>query len=129
MITADTNVLVRLLTQDDPAQYALAYALFRDRKIYLPATIILETEWVLRFAYQFPSEQINRAFLQLFGLSNVTIENPEAVSEALQWHANGLDFPVALHLAFSRGSEQFFTFDKKLVNKASNLVDVPVVMP
>ncbi len=129
MITPDTNVLVRLLTQDDPAQYDRAYNLFQDNPIFLPTTIILETEWVLRFAYHFSPSQINQAFQRLFGLPNVTLADPNAISAALRWHADGLDFADALHLASSGPSEAFATFDKKLLSKAGGVVDMPVVTP
>ena len=129
MITPDTNVLVRLLTQDDPAQYGRAYDLFRDNPIFLPTTIILETEWALRFTYQFTPAQINQAFQRLFGLPHVTLADPKAISAALRWHVEGLDFTDALHLASSGPSEAFATFDKKLLNKADGVVDLPVVTP
>ena len=49
MTAADTNVLVHLLTGDDPAQAAQARRLF-------------ETEWVLRFTYGLPRTTIASAF-------------------------------------------------------------------
>ena len=52
MIAVDTNVLVRLLTGDDPAQTQRAVELFAQESILIPKTVLLETEWVLRYSYE-----------------------------------------------------------------------------
>lgn len=61
MIAIDTNILVRLLTKDDQSQFQLAYALFQAEAIYLSKTVVLETEWVLRYAYKFGPTEITLA--------------------------------------------------------------------
>ncbi len=61
MIAIDTNVLVRLLTRDDEPQSRQASALFTKNKIFIPETVILETEWVLRFADKLPQAAILEA--------------------------------------------------------------------
>ncbi|MEM6839232.1 MAG: hypothetical protein AAF609_20590 [Cyanobacteria bacterium P01_C01_bin.120] len=44
MIAVDTNIVVRLLTQDDVAQYQQSVKLFQtEDTIYIPTTVILET--------------------------------------------------------------------------------------
>ena len=53
MIAVDTNIVVRLLTKDDPSQYQKAYHLFDKNDVLITDSVILETEWVLRFAYNF----------------------------------------------------------------------------
>lgn len=52
MIAIDTNVLVRLLVRDDDVQARRAVALFEQNEIYVCKTVLLETEWVLRFGYE-----------------------------------------------------------------------------
>ncbi|MBK6617096.1 MAG: hypothetical protein IPG31_01600 [Nitrosomonas sp.] len=52
MIAIDTDVVVRLLTRDDAAQYEKAYQLFEKQNVFIGDTVILETEWVLRFAFK-----------------------------------------------------------------------------
>lgn len=71
MISVDTNIVVRFLTQDDKQQYAKSLKLFQEQDIFIPDTVILETEWVLRFAYRFQPQEICQAFRKLFGLPNV----------------------------------------------------------
>ncbi|MFB2977172.1 type II toxin-antitoxin system VapC family toxin [Microseira sp. BLCC-F43] len=68
MIAVDTNIVVRLLTQDDEKQYNKSLKLFQEQDIFIPDTVILETEWVLRFAYKFKPAEICQAFRNLFGL-------------------------------------------------------------
>lgn len=53
MIAIDTNIVVRFLTQDDPAQFKQAARLFRETELFIAESVLLETEWVLRFAYGF----------------------------------------------------------------------------
>ncbi len=58
MDAVDTNVIVRLLTQDDELQYQKSLEIFQMKNIFIPDTVILETEWVLRFAYKFKREAL-----------------------------------------------------------------------
>ncbi len=51
MVAIDTNVLVRLLTGDDKTQYNASRKLFDDGIIFISDSVLLETEWVLRAAF------------------------------------------------------------------------------
>ncbi|MCI5218515.1 MAG: type II toxin-antitoxin system VapC family toxin [Candidatus Electrothrix sp. LOE2] len=51
MVSADTNVIVRLLVGDDKSQSEKAKQLFEQEEIFIPTTVVLECEWVLRYAY------------------------------------------------------------------------------
>jgi predicted nucleic acid-binding protein len=126
MIAVDTNVIVRLLTRDDEAQFQLAYALFERGEVYVPLTVLLETEWVLRFAYDFAAAEVVAALQRLLGLANVHLEEPLRVATALAWHAQGLDLADALHLAASQPGEGLATFDRKLAARAAELGGPPV---
>ena len=61
MIAIDSNVLVRLLVNDDPAQGARARAAFETEEIWIAKTVLLETFWVLRSVYDFDDVAIARA--------------------------------------------------------------------
>jgi predicted nucleic-acid-binding protein len=118
VIAVDTNVLVRFLTRDDPAQSPRAVTLFGSEEIWIAKTVLLETEWVLRSLYRFKGVQVEDAFRALAGLSNVHVEDAVAVAQAFDLWNVGLDFADALHL-FSRGeAETFATFDEELVKRA-----------
>ena len=129
MIAVDTNVVVRFLTQDDELQAKKAATLFKRQQIYIPDTVILETEWVLRYAYHFSATEICGALSKLFGLPNVHLSNPTWIAQAVMWHEQGMDFADALHLVQAQSCEQFLTFDLKLINKAKKLSESVVKAP
>lgn len=118
MHAADTNVLVRLLTGDDAEQTKRAAALFKKEAIFIPKTVLLETEWVLRRLYRLENKVVVNAFRKLSGLGNVEIEQPLVVTQALQWCEGGMDFADALHLASSQNCRKFATFDEQLKKSA-----------
>jgi len=126
MIAADTNVIVRLLTRDDELQYKKAFALFSSQIVFIPDTVIQETEWVLRYAYEFSNEEICRALSDLFGLKNIRLSDSTRFAQAIGWHQQGLDFSDALHLAQSQECEKFLTFDKSFAARADKLGSCPV---
>ena len=129
MTAVDTNILVRFLVKDDNAQYESASEIFRSDEVFVPRTVILEAEWVLRHVYDFDSQKILGSFKRLFGLSNIHTEDFQIMAEAVSMAENGLDFADALHLASSRGVEKFLSFDKSLVKKAGSLTRIKVEIP
>jgi predicted nucleic-acid-binding protein len=129
MIAVDTNLLVRLLTNDDPLEAKRALRLMESDDILIPKTVLLEAEWVLRHGYLIAREIIAESFQKLLGIPNVKAEDPQAVTQALIWYQEGLDFADALHLASSAKADRFATFDKDFVKKASKLGSVDVFRP
>ena len=118
MIAIDTNILVRLLTRDDKVQAKRAATLFKRNEIYICKTVLLETEWVLRFSYALDGPAILDALKKLVGLPQVTVEDSPAVAEALDLFERGMAFADALHLSSSREAAQFATFDERLKKRA-----------
>lgn len=125
MVAIDTNVLVRLLVNDDPSQHRASRRLFAAQGIYIADTVLLETEWVLRHAFEFSPQDICAALRRTCGLPNVSLADPELVARTLDWHEAGLDFADAMHLATS-GQRVFKTFDRELIEKAVKVADRPV---
>ena len=83
MITFDTNMLVRLLVDDQPEQAALAQRLLADNTALIPRTVVLETEWVLRSVYKLPRERMAAFFRLLLQSENAMVEDPGTVERAL----------------------------------------------
>ncbi|WP_017653570.1 type II toxin-antitoxin system VapC family toxin [Fortiea contorta] len=129
MVVVDTNIIVRFLTQDDELQYQKSLEIFQTQNVFVPDTVILETEWVLRFAYKFKPVEICAALKKLFGLSNVHLHHVSLIAQALQWHEAGLDFADAFHLANSQNYTKFYTFDEKFVKRARGLSSCEVQQP
>lgn len=128
MLAVDTNLIVRLLTNDDAAQTRRVAAFFASEQIYLSKTVLLESEWVLRFSYELPPNVILQALRKLVGLPNVVLEQQREVAEALDGFEQGLDFADALHLAGSRRAGRFATFDRKLIKRAEKLTDIELML-
>lgn len=119
MTAVDTNVLVRLLTGDDPAQAAAARALFESEHVWIAKTVLLETAWVLRSLYGFEDETIRGALTKLLGLRSVSVEDTRAVASALTLTSEGLEFADALHLTSTPEGATFASFDGAFVKRAT----------
>lgn len=119
-IAIDTNVLVRLLVRDDPAQYPAALHLVnqaadRGEPVLILLAALLETEWVLRSRYRLDKPAISGAFVQLLESADVTWEHEAAVEETLRlWALHpSADFADCLLCARATqlGRGRFVTFD------------------
>jgi predicted nucleic-acid-binding protein len=118
MLAIDTNVVVRYLTGDHPDQAPRARALVDGQAVFVPVTVVLEVEWVLRSAYGYPADQVARALQAFAGLPTVTMEDAEIVAGALDATLLGMDFADALHLGKSAGCDGFASFDRRLIKAA-----------
>ena len=129
MVSIDTNIIVRFLTHDDDTQFKKAQKDFQTENIFIPDTVILETEWVLRYAYKYTPVHICDALSKLLGLANVHLLNPHAVYHALEWSRSGLDFADAFHLAQSQHLRGLLTFNSKFIDNAKSLSPCVVKTP
>jgi len=122
----DTNIVVRFLTADDAREFKAARAVIDGGNVFVPITVCLESEWVLRSAYGFAPDQIADGLRGLAGLPGVSVEEPAVLATALDWMRAGMDFADALHLEKSKGCTAFLTFDRKLAKAAKALSATPV---
>ena len=122
MRAIDTHVLVRAIVNDDTAQSARAVALLTEGDIFIPVTVMLELEWVLRSRYAFAPKVIAQAIAKITALGNVVVGERAAVLSAAARAAQGWDFADALHLALSEGCEDFTTLDADLAKRAAREV-------
>lgn len=137
MIAVDSNVLARFYC-DDPSDPEAARQRPRARKtilespaVFVPLTVAIELERVMRGLYEVPPEGVCAAFQHLLGMPHVTVERWEAVSDAVDLHRRGLDFADALHWACSRHCERFVTFDDKRFARRARRIALapPVALP
>ena len=127
-LALDTNVLVRLLVNDDPVQAEKAAALIdSSAACFVPITVSLELEWVLRGAYKLPRHAVISAFEGLLAIRHLHLEQEELVRRALEWHRQGMDFADALHHARSEGCDALISFDRQLALSAQQLNLQPTV--
>ena len=127
MIAVDTNVLVKLLTGDDPKQAAAAKAIFEREPVWIAKTVLLETGWVLGSLYGFEDAAIRDAFAKLLGLKNVHMEDGPSVAAALALTAHGIELADAMHLVSRPPGAAFVSFDKSFVQRArrAGIADIP----
>jgi predicted nucleic-acid-binding protein len=117
----DTNVLVRALVNDNAVQSARAVALLTGYDIFIPVTVVLELEWVLRSRYAFAPKVVAQAIEKIAALGNVVLGERTAVLAAAARAAQGWDFADALHHALSQGCEDFLTLDADLVKRGARV--------
>jgi predicted nucleic-acid-binding protein len=122
MTAVDTNILVRILTNDDADQARRATIFMRrQERVYLLKTVLLEIEWVLRSLYGFPPEAILLGLRDLFRAPNLEVEDEPTIAQALEYYEQGMDFADAMHLASVHGETEFATFDVALRRTAQRL--------
>lgn len=121
MPSLDTSVLVRHLVADDARQAAAARRLLRaalaaGQPLFVPVTVTLELEWVLRKRYGFAKPRVIDALSALLSAGDLALEAESAVEGALALYADGsAEFSDCLHLAlaFVAGRTPWWTFDRR----------------
>lgn len=120
MPALDTNVLVRYIVQDDTAQLAAAMRLItrcvaEGATLFVPVTVALELEWVLRSTFEFGKDDVLMTLSSLLSAAELTFESERALEVALQLFRKGTaDFADCLHVALATqaGEQPLWTFDK-----------------
>jgi predicted nucleic-acid-binding protein len=117
-ITADTNVLIRVLTRDDARQSRIAEAELADAAmVALTLPALCEVAWVLSRGYRTPLADIAEAIRRLINSVNVAANRP-AVEAGLALLEAGGDFAdgVIAYEGRRLGADAFVSFDRKAVN-------------
>jgi len=120
METFDTNVIVRVLVEDDPRQSAKALALWRGALvtdgIFLPKLALAEAIWVLKVSYRFDRQAIGGVVKALLSTEGVNMEDEVQVRRALEAYArDDADFSDYLILEATRVANALpvQTFDRR----------------
>ena len=130
MIALDTNVVVRIIVDDDPDQVQQAQALLDENRCVIPITVVLEASWVLEASYQLPVSVVASSLRQFLGLEHVEAPYMPAIEQALRGYEAGLDFADALHRALApKNAEALATFDQAFIDRASATEGCSVVHP
>jgi predicted nucleic-acid-binding protein len=132
MPAIDTNVLVRPLVDDDPQQTARVRELVeecarRDELLFVPLTVSLELEWVLRARYSFTRDEVLAALVGLLESREFEFQDEPSVEHALYlYRSTNADFAECLHLAaaIAHNRTPLLTFDRT----ASRLEGAQVIL-
>ncbi len=116
-ITADTNVLVRAVTEDHEDQSRAAQtALKKAELVAIPIPALCELVWVLSQGYKITSPDIAETIRRLIDGANVAVNRPAAEAGLALLDAGG-DFAdgVIAYEGNWLGADAFVSFDKKAV--------------
>jgi predicted nucleic-acid-binding protein len=116
-ITADTNVLVRAITEDHESQSKAAQsALKRAELVAISVPALCEFVWVLSQGYRAPSKDIANAIRHLMNGENVEVNRPAAEAGLTFLDAGG-DFADGAIAYEGRwlGADTFVSFDRRAV--------------
>jgi predicted nucleic-acid-binding protein len=117
MRAVDTNVLVRLVTRDEARQVAAAEA-FVEKGAWVPQLALAEATWVLSAVYDLNAAAIATAIEMLLNHKDLTLEESEVVSNALEVFrkrpALGFSDCLMLEVARKAGHLPLGTFDRTL---------------
>jgi len=117
MRAVDTNVLVRLITRDEPTQTAAAEA-FVVRGAWVSHIVLVETTWVLDSVFSLNHSQIARAVEMLLSHRDLVLQDPDVVQAALLHYGKrpklGFSDCIVLETARKAGHLPLGTFDRNL---------------
>lgn len=118
MIGLDTNVIVRYLVQDEPAQSAAASTvidtLTESEPGFLGLVTVVELYWVLKRAYKVSTASCADLLEGLVDARELRVDQESSVRVALGASRDGLDFADALiaELGRATGCDHTVTFDR-----------------
>jgi len=117
-VTADTNVLLRAIVDDDEAQTTRAVDLLETADmVAVSLQTLCELVWVLRSRYGADRSDIVVALRTLLSTNNVVVNRPAAEAGLALLEAGG-DFAdgVMAYDGTWLGAQTFVSFDKKAVS-------------
>jgi len=123
-IAVDTNVLVRYLTWDDPAQAEAAARVVEEAEsVFISIVVLCEVVWVLKRGYRYKPEEIADALRGLIESDGVET-NRVAVETGLRLLEAGGDFADGVILSETEraGVRRLVTFDTTFAARAGTEV-------
>ena len=120
MIGLDTNVLVRYITQDDPAQAPLAASVIEEQCTteapgYVNQIVLCELVWVLKRCYNSSTHQALQVIEQIMRTAQLQVQDPQVVWKALKQAQSGqADFADCLSIQVNLANDcaQTLTLDQ-----------------
>jgi len=117
MRAVDTNVLVRLITGDDPRQAAAADTFIKNGA-WVSILAVAETTWVLSTVYKLSAARLAAGVEMLLNHKHLTLQDSDTVAVALELFrsrpALGFSGCLMLQLARKAGHLPLGTFDRAL---------------
>ena len=124
MIALDTNVLVRMLIEDDRRQAqiiekTIVWAEKNSIPVLILSEVLVETVWVLESVYQCSREEIVTFLQTLIVTPTFSFVDPQVVRRAIHEYKKGGDFAdlIIVNQAKEHQVKTLLSFDKKLQKK------------
>ena len=128
-VLVDTNVFLRILTNDIPDQAERALALF-DRaamgevRLVAPLLVVCEVAWTLGRTYKRSKREVARVVLSICHTPGLSVEDADGLVQAAEWHAEkNVDFADAYHVVrgLALGAAAVATFNEKHFRRFDHL--------
>jgi predicted nucleic-acid-binding protein len=123
MVAFDTNVLVRVLVGDDPAQTKKAERALVEHAagqgVFVSLVVLAEIAWVLSAAYEWDRMTIHDRLFRLVRTRGVSFEDLDLVESALEGYRVG-KADLADYLVIGKAQSVgagLLTFDKRLARE------------
>lgn len=117
MVAVDTNVLVRLITQDHPGQVGAAER-FVANGAWVSHLALAETVWVLDAVYERNAAEIAKAIELLLSHRDLSLQDPDVVASALEKFRSrptvGFSDCLLVEITRRAGHVPLGTFDRDL---------------
>lgn len=117
----DTNLFLRYLTNDVPAQADAVEGLLRraamgQLHLVTNSMVVAEIVWTLESYYRLPRQEIEVKVLAMLNTPGLEVSEAELLVQAIWWYAElNVDFVDAYNTAWlgQHGFHQVYTFDQR----------------
>lgn len=128
VIGIDTNIIVRLLTRDDPVQFDAAVSLVKASSaaapLFVNPMVIAETVWVLERVYKVDSPVARHQVAGLLGTVEIRVPETLRMENWEQWFMSshpGFSDVIIADINRANGCEKTMTFDRKAANSVAGM--------
>lgn len=118
MIAVDTNIVLRLILDDHPAQSAAIESLAARDTLFVSLTVLLETGWVLESRYRLPRPEVIGALTSLIALDRIEVARRDLMDWAIDRYRAGADWADMVHVVAASKVGRFATLDRRLYRRA-----------
>lgn len=111
----DTNIFLEALVRTGARSNKAREFLKNGADLWTTDLVVVETEWVMRSAYQFSKEHTISVLKRILNISGLEITNKKLLTEALAiFEKTNVDFTDCLNVAIAKNTEisDFYSFDR-----------------
>ena len=126
MIAVDTNIVLRLILNDDDRQVGAIRSLMERQRLFLSLTVLLETGWVLESRYRMRRSEVAAALEGVVALAGIAVARPAVAAWAVDRYRAGGDWADMIHLVAAGKTEGFATLDRGVARRAGPNGPIPI---